>query len=400
MKTIDALRLSFGNMRRTKFRSFLTISGVIIGISSILLLVSLGLGLEKITTNQVADMDSLLTMTITQKKETASLEAGSKITDKTINQIKNIENVKNVSPMISIVSSVIIQNTSSEAFTIGIKKENLKQEISAISYGTEFKNQNDVVISRSLADSISITPEKLIGQDAVIKLVDLENPVENTSNENTELKVKISGIEEGQNGNFIYTPLDLITKTQKDIVYSSLKVRVNAKENIDQISQEIKTLGYEVTTVKELIDQIEKVYFIIQIILAVFGAIGLLVATLGIINTMTISLIERIKEIGIMKAIGASDSDVKKIFLFESMLIGLFGGIFGVLIAYGIGTGFNSLLSMFVKDSSQNSLQLFVISYKFSIIMIAFSVFISILAGIYPAMRAKKLNPLEALCQR
>ena len=404
MKFSDALLLALSNLRRTKFRSFLTISGVVIGIGSILLLVSLGVGLEKITTNQIADMDTLLTLSVTQKSATAIMEEGSKIDDKTIAQIQKINGVVTVSPIINIpTANITVNNTSSEAIIVGIKKDFLKTEITKYTSGKEMSADTDMILSSQLAEAITSKPDELIGKDVKIKITKVEDKVNADTGSLTsvqEVSGKVSGIEEGQAGNLIYVPLDMVIGQGNTSGYSSLKVKVANRSDIDTVNDEIKKMGYEVTTVKELIDQVTKVFLIIQIVLAMFGAIGLFVATLGIINTMTISLIERIREIGIMKAIGASNSDIRRLFMFESALIGLFGGLLGVGSSYLVGTLFNAVIKVFMTNSNQAPMDIFAFSVPFSAIMVIFSVFIAVFAGIYPAIRAQKLEPLKALYQR
>jgi putative ABC transport system permease protein len=157
-------------------------------------------------------------------------------------------------------------------------------------------------------------------------------------------------------------------------------------------------MGYQVTTIKDLIDQIDKIFLLAEVILGLIGGIGLLVSSLGIINTMTISLLERTREIGIMKAIGASGRDIKRLFLFESALIGFLGGVVGVGIAAGFGYLFNYVLNFIIRGSGQH-LTVFITPPKFALIMVGVAIFIAMFAGVYPTSRAQKLKPIDALRQ-
>ena len=113
---------------------------------------------------------------------------------------------------------------------------------------------------------------------------------------------------------------------------------------------------------------------------------------------MTISLLERTHEIGIMKAIGASNHDIRRLYYLESGLIGLTGGIMGVLIAFYLGKLFNYLFNLFAQGSGQH-FNLFITPVNFSLCMIAFAILVSLGSGIYPAYRAKRLSPIDALRQ-
>ena len=131
---------------------------------------------------------------------------------------------------------------------------------------------------------------------------------------------------------------------------------------------------------------------------AAIGAIALFVAAVGIVNTMTISLLERTREIGIMKALGAKNKDVKKMFIYESWLLGLIGGGSGILVGWLFGKFFNFVIAFLFKLSGQqNSVELFIIPWKFASAVLCFALILALLSGLFPARRAAKLNPLDAL---
>lgn len=140
--------------------------------------------------------------------------------------------------------------------------------------------------------------------------------------------------------------------------------------------------------------------FVIQVMMSLFGFISLLVVVLGIFSLLAVSLSERMNEIAIMKAIGASDSDIHKILIYESFLIGLFGGIAGLLAAFLIGTFINYSLNILLTANGQSAQDIFNFSLPIGLTTVLFSVFISLVAGFYPILRALKMNPLKSLHQR
>jgi putative ABC transport system permease protein len=395
MKFLDCLRLALQNLWRVRFRTFLTILGVIIGISAIVLFVSLGLGLQIITTNQIAGIDALTTLTISQTPATTSMEAGPTLTDKTVAQIKNINGVSRVSESVNMPGSASIGQTTSGAIAYGIRPQNSDIETNTLSEGKALSGNGEAIISSALATASSDDPKSLIGQEIDIAIIkNVEGLDLNTEN----MKLKISGIENNDTTNIIYTSLSDLYTAGGFQNYSSAKVKVKDRNNVDSVQQEIQKLGFQITTIKDLVDQINKIFLLAEIILGFVGGIGLIVSSLGIVNTMTISLLERTHEIGIMKAIGAADKDIKKIFYTESALIGLFGGTIGVALAVLVGYLFNLAINYLTRSSSQQ-LELFVTPWKFAITMMVFAIFIALFSGVYPAYRAKRLVPIDALRQ-
>lgn len=395
MRNTDALRLATKNLIRTKFRSFLTILGVVIGISAIVLFVSLGVGLQKVTSDQVAGMSSLTTLTITQTPQTSSMQEGPKLTDDSIIKFKNIKGVQKASGSVSLPSNVVSTGTNAGALVYGINLSECNLEISALSIGKKIENEHDAVISAALASSFASNHDEIIGKEIAIKIVKNDDGLDYQID---ELPFMVVGIDNNSTSNMVYVSKDRLDASMKFDQYSSVKVQVMARKNIDSVKSEIKGMGYQVTSINDLIDQIDKIFLLVEIILGLIGGIGLLVSSLGIINTMTISFLERTREIGIMKAVGASNKDVKKLFLYESALIGVVGGLLGVGLAALIGWLVNLVINFIIRDSGQH-LDIFITPVKFASIMVVVAIIISVSAGIYPTRRAQKLLPIDAIRQ-
>ena len=396
MKLMDAIKLAFKNLLRTRFRSFLTILGVIIGISAIVLFMSLGVGLQKITSDQIASIDALTTLTVNQKPETAAMEAGQPLTLDTINTFKSLSGVDKVSPSVSITGNASVGGTSTGAIIFGVKPENSSMEISNLKSGELFQNSGqETIISTSLANALDANPDSLVGKDLTVQIIQSTDGVDTNAG---QFELKIIGIDTNETANIAYVPFDKVWEVGKFDKLSGVKVKVKSRQDIENVRKSIENKGFAVTTIKDLIDQIDKIFFVVEAILVFVGGIGLLVASLGIINTMTISLLERTHEIGIMKAIGATNRDIRKLFFWESALIGILGGILGVVIALLFDAGFNFVINLLIKSKGQH-LDFFVVPINFSFIIIIFAVLISIFSGLYPTIRAQKLSPIDALRQ-
>jgi len=180
--------------------------------------------------------------------------------------------------------------------------------------------------------------------------------------------------------------------------YDRAVVRVEDPVQLTQVRQQITDLGFSSFSIVDEIDQIRTVFLIIDSVLGLLGGISLLVASFGIANTMIMSILERTREIGIMKAIGAEDREIKLIFFVEAAVIGVVGGILGVLIAWGIDGLANRLAYRFIlKPQGASFIDFFSMPIYLSLGAILFALVVSILAALYPASRAARIDPVRAL---
>jgi ABC-type antimicrobial peptide transport system permease subunit len=179
--------------------------------------------------------------------------------------------------------------------------------------------------------------------------------------------------------------------------YSVLKIKADNDKDLEIIRSQIVERGFLVSSLSDTIEQANKIFKIIQIFLFFFGFIALVVSAIGMFNTMTITLLERTNEIGIMRSIGISGRDIRKIFLMEASLMGLFGGIGGVAVGYVAGQAVNFLINILAKNFGGTSISLFYSPWQFILIVVGFSIVVGFLTGIYPSIRASRLNPLDAL---
>lgn len=180
--------------------------------------------------------------------------------------------------------------------------------------------------------------------------------------------------------------------------YSSIILKSDDQKNLDVIASGVKAQGYGATTAKTMLDQINKILATVGAVLAVIGGISLFVAAIGIINTMIMATYERTREIGVMRACGATKSTIQKLFTFEAAMLGFWGGLFGMLVSLGIG-GLVRFL-MLKKGLTLGDLPVTEIG-KFPwwliVSVLAFTTLVGMLSGLYPAHRASKMNPVDAL---
>ncbi|HEX3248003.1 MAG TPA: FtsX-like permease family protein [Pyrinomonadaceae bacterium] len=180
--------------------------------------------------------------------------------------------------------------------------------------------------------------------------------------------------------------------------YDTAVVRVSDPVQLTEVRQKITQLGFGSFSIVDELDQIRTVFLIIDSVLGLLGGISLLVASFGIANTMIMSILERTREIGIMKAIGAEDREIKWIFFVEAAVIGVIGGVAGVLLAWGIDALANRLAYRFIlKPQGASFIDFFNLPLYLSVGAIVFALVVSILAALYPASRAARIDPVRAL---
>lgn len=394
MNRFETLRLALIHLRNKKTRSFFTILGVALGVGSIVGLVSLGIGLQKITEGQVASFNSLITVEVVKQESSAN-----PLDDEAVEKIKKIKNVAMVSPSISMAAKLTVADTSTEVMLVGLNPETHKFEnISFLKGGGD-----DLVVTTAAGQNFGDKEgEKLVSQKGKLEAValpasesaDVAELVANT--QSATYDGNISGVADDSLVAAVYMPLDKMKQGIKFSDYSSIRVQVKNRHDIQGVRDEINKLGYSTKSVTDLVKKIDKVFLVTQTLLGLIGGIALLVALLGIVNIMTISLLERTHEVGIMKAIGATDKEIGRLFHSEAGLFGFFGGVAGVAVAYLIGLLINYVLNL-VAGSSGQTLSVFVTPWAFGLVMIVVSYFVARVAGWYPSRRAAKLSAMEAL---
>jgi ABC-type antimicrobial peptide transport system permease subunit len=180
-------------------------------------------------------------------------------------------------------------------------------------------------------------------------------------------------------------------------VYSSISVRVKNPVHVKAVEDAVKKMGFTTFSILDASRSLQQVFKVLFAFLGIFGSLALTVASIGIVNTLVMAILERRREIGIMKAIGASDADVKKLFFAEAGAMGILGGIVGVMLGWAIGQVINFGTNVYLKSQSIPPEHFWVVPWWLVVFAVVFAFLVSLVSGLYPAGRAAKLDPVQAL---
>jgi putative ABC transport system permease protein len=201
-------------------------------------------------------------------------------------------------------------------------------------------------------------------------------------------------------GLHVMQPTDLreISRAASDQpVYSSVSARVKSPAQIQAVEDAIKKMGFRTFSLLDASQSLRTFFKVLDLFLGIFGSLALAVASIGIVNTLVMAILERRREIGVMKAIGASDSDVKKLFFAEAGAMGVLGGVVGVALGWTIGRVINLGTNLYLKSQSLPPDNFWAVPWWLVAAAILFSFLVSLVSGLYPAARAARLDPVEAL---
>lgn len=443
MNSSDLIRMGMKNLWRRKLRTFLTVLGVIIGTSSIIVMLSLGFGMQEAYAGQIAQMGSLTTINVHKNYDdfggatTGGRPGRTELDDKTIMDIKHLPGVIAATPIIEAYGTIVNGRYISETPIKGIDPEAMELLDFKINEGRLLQSGDDLAIvfggtmdqsfndPKAIAKGRWVEPTVNLMKDRMIFTFDTSYGMTGPASQGEsgqkvnykEYKIKTVGVLE--EGNFdtdwgIYAPLETVKKMVKEKEkaegaksepskgrnkgYEHVMVKVEDMKNVQTVQDSIKDMGFQAYSLNDWLEETKKTASIMQAVLGGIGAVSLLVAAIGITNTMVMSIYERTKEIGVMKVIGASLKDIKRLFLFESAIIGLLGGIIGVV--------FSEILSLLINKFGGTLLdflgtgegsKISIIPLWLILAAMAFSTLIGILSGYYPAKRAMNLSALEAI---
>ncbi|MDD3364244.1 MAG: ABC transporter permease [Syntrophomonas sp.] len=454
MNRKDLLQMSFKSLLQRKTRTVLTVLGVVIGTSSIVIMLSLGIAMDSSFKEDLAHMGSLNIIEVHQGYNGAGMTVQKspdvKLDDKAVATFQEITGVAAVMPLQNASLKMGAGKMIAHVQIMGVRPEDLKDfdfevaegrllqssDKEAIMFGAQvpynFRNPRlrnsggGMIMGRGMNVETGMNqprpkPQVNLLKSKLIMTSDMEYGEKRTAPRDPkttppkQYETKGVGIlKESRNEKDYQAYMNISQlrqilkedasssssssskKTNEEKQYDNIKVKVQDIENVEEVQKQIKGMGYQTFSLTDMLDSMKKTSRTIQAILAGIGAISLLVAAIGITNTMVMSIYERTREIGIIKVLGANIRDIKKLFLIEAGLIGLGGGLIGLVLSYAVSMILNKIGMQLMGDMGA-ARNISIISPALALGAVAFSSLVGLVSGYAPARRAMNLSALEAI---
>ena len=433
MKISDLLTTAFLNLWRRKMRAFLTVLGMVIGVASIVVMVSLGIGIKQATIESFAGTGSLTTIRVSSYSYVSSGNGGGSsrqttLNKKAVSEFKHLDGVEAVMPLVETYGMIKSGQYVTDISILGITKEQAEQFGITLAEGEmpgaggattyeialgawtlqNFYNADNYrqAIDKNGNPKVSAESRMQLTFDYRNIYKDVTIVTDDASTETQKplgnfYKLKVTGMMDQDNNDFSYyclmdaEALQKLAKANKDFTnyesnkYDTVLVKCKNIEDVKPVKNAISEMGYGTYSLQDAVEMAEESTKNTQYLLGAIGGVALLVAAIGIMNTMMMSIFERTKEIGIIKVLGCRIDNIAGLFLAESAYIGLFGGALGMGLSFIISVLLNQLLA----SSGLRS----IIPAYLVFGAVGFSILVALAAGMYPAVRAMKLSPLAAI---
>ncbi len=456
MRISDYIEQSVSNLRKKKLRTFLTTFGVVIGIGALVSMFSFGKGVQKNVTDSFkktglfnyiavypasgrgrtehANMDPDDPHTQALNEELPELVNSPILDVNFLQEIREIKGVESAFPEIRFPAQIRFNEKEQFSLVSVMPADVCRSEFMKLRAGKAYEvdDANSLLINDSLLRQMDIRDfEAVIGQQIEISTLAIDaallNPANMMSimqgeklpfNQESYTFTIVGVVERMGMGGFIpirsdvYIPpgpaegmkkisliniRDFFQPEEKLKGYSAITIKVSSVKYIDPIKEQMKERGLRTFALIDQLKEIKTAFLFMDMFLLAVAMIGITVASLGIINTMVMSILERYREIGIMKAVGASEKDVKKIFFFESGVIGFLGGVFGLALGWLVSMVINQIANHFLVKQGAPYVDYFSFPWWLCLGAVAFSIIVSLAAGLYPAVRAARVDPVVAL---
>jgi len=442
MKLRDMTELAVRNLREAILRNSLTTLGVAVGVASLVAMLSLGVGLQQLATSRLSKSGLFDSIFVTQKTNLRGPGAGPPATraaapkarpldENARAELAKLPNVIEVYPQIRFFTEVRFEGKPFATMVAGMPESSKASGAFDGMQGSFFSaaNADEAILQVEFAKDLNPQTSALIGKDLVLRYAERQalaaQPGGSTDRGFSvvpkEKHLRIIGVVEtepasgfgGFGSGRLLIPLpvaetlraaqvndlrDVLRDTSGDKpAYASLTVRMKSPSLVDAAETKIKDMGFGAFSLLDASKSLRIFFSVFDLLLGIFGSLALAVATLGIINTLVMAILERRREIGVLKALGAADSDVKQLFFVEAGVMGLAGGVLGVFFGWLIGKTLTLGTNIYLKRQDLPGVEISAVPWWLIAGAISFAVVVSLVAGLYPASRAAKLNPVDAL---
>ncbi len=437
--------LAVRNLREAILRNSLTTLGVAVGVASLVAMLSLGVGLQQLASSRLSKSGLFDSIFVTAKTNLRGPGAGPPATraaspkarpldDDARTALAKLPDVIEVYPQIRFFTEVRFEGKPFATVVAGMPESSKQSGSFDGMQGSFFSSPNadEAILQNEFAKELNPQTKDLIGKDLVLRYAERQSLVSESAGaaQNSggfsvvpkEKHLRIIGVVEtepasgfgGFGSGRLLIPLPVAETLRaaqvndlRDVLrgsspsdkpaYASLSVRVKSPALVDATEKKIKELGFSAFSLLDASKSLRIFFSVFDLLLGIFGSLALAVATLGIVNTLVMAILERRREIGVLKALGAADGDVKQLFFVEAGVMGLSGGVLGVLLGWLIGQALTFATNIYLKRQDLPGVQISSVPLWLIAGAIGFAILVSLIAGLYPASRAAKLNPVDAL---
>jgi putative ABC transport system permease protein len=419
----DLAKTAFGNLSRHRVRTVLSAVGVMVGILTLVTMVSLGVGVhrETVRTFQSAGLEQLRVQPATEERDTLDAVAWPKrtviITPELVEEMRVRDDVVEARPRefvpwgadISLRVEGKALSVSVGDFHWGLSDPFSIQPKIVAGRELEADARGEMVISALALRELGYADEDfddIVGREAALVLKEPRGEMMEFPFRVVGVLETVYGTEAGYFGTHIslddMMAINAWWYNDPDILahegYDELVIRAASLEAAAELVDLLQERGYEVQSLELMLDMMNKAMIVMETMLGSIGGLALFVAAIGIANTMVMAVYERTREIGVLKAVGASPGDIRLLFVAEAALIGLLGGIVGTVAGWLLGLGLNAGILAYMRyQEIPIEGTFFVVTGWLVALALGFAMVVGLLAGLYPAARAARLDPLEAL---
>jgi len=409
----DQIRTALSNVGRRKMRSALASLGVVVGTLTIVIMISLAAGVRQQINRQFASI-GLDRLTVTPPAVGFDLFGVAPrkkiITAQDVSRWKGLPGVTQIIPVVNLSGSIGLEiklNGTNQAVRMSDAEQlrgNFARELPRPLAGSlELPESGGVVLSQGAARALGIGSNEfagIIGQS-------VETILRTSRGETQSYSLRVQGISQEQSQDIQVSVADRITmknwwfnstNTIERDGYDSVTIRSTDVTHASALTTQLRHEGFQVQSLDIIVLIANRVVTAITIMFTLIGSIALLVATIGIANTMVMAIYERTREIGILKAMGASNGEIRQMFMIEAGFIGLIGGVIGLILGWLVGLSLDQIIPIYLRYRGIPLRgDFFVVFPTLALGVIVFATFTGLVAGLLPAQRAAKLDPLEAL---
>lgn len=427
---LELFRLAVGNLLRARGRLIMTASGVLVGTTAVVLLLALTFGLQEAAEAGIGSAASLTEIQVypgfSARLEESQEPTMLQLDDKAVARIAALDGVAAVVPLLSVQTQISLASGKYRYYGqfVGVPPEAAPYLGLRVAQGAFSLGPGEALVGASVG-SFFVDPNAQTWEPVEVDVLaeGLKMRVySSVEGREQAFDITVNGVLRPGSGSFdgtVFLPLeDVIALNEwssgnrldpEERRYDYLLVRATSRETTRAVSEAIRELGYGTGGVGEFLDQLNSFFTTMRLMLGGIGGVALVVAAFGVANTMMMAILERTREIGLMKALGARDRDVLLIFLIEAMLVGLSGGLAGLGAAYALQNAINGALAAMPQgqggpgflpfDLSQVGNRLIVIPPELALFAVLLAVLVGLGAGALPAVRAARLPPVVALQQ-